>query len=331
MDQLNQSAYEDVWTALGEQLGDVQRRAGLGAALRCLQEHQIGSGFIQDDLSAIQRFRLNCPVNPERYFSAQYNPARGRRFQGAGRITPGAAELAINGGCFLCAENVWWQHQGAETGYHLPLAGARYTAWMNPFPLLPGHAVIASREHRPQHWQAERGLALTALARDLLELSVELPDWLCFYNGVGAGASIPHHLHYHAIPRAPGYECLPLERATSASDYPLHFMRWQGSKAAVLDQSLPWLDSWSAGPGAQPEASANIIALVRSDQEGVTLYFIPRHQQRSRAEGLDGVIGGFEALGEIVCSSDEALAKLASGRVDYFTIERMLAEVSVTL
>ncbi|MBS3744103.1 MAG: hypothetical protein KGY48_07125, partial [Wenzhouxiangellaceae bacterium] len=121
--------------------------AGLGAALEGLRHHQVESGFIQDDLSEVQRFEFARPGAAEDCFSAQYNPARARRFAGRGLHEPPDGARAVNDGCFLCAENIEWQQQGAEVGY--PVGGLKipYTAWMNPFPLASGHAVLAADEH----------------------------------------------------------------------------------------------------------------------------------------------------------------------------------------
>ncbi len=334
MDILSKQAYEDSWQALDLYLTLIEERAGLPAALHALHEHQVQSGFIRDELKELRRFILRHPDRPERFFSAQYNPARAHRFQGAGRSPSAEPEQSVNSGCFLCADNIWWQQQGAESGYRLPALNGRYTAWMNPFPLVAGHTVIASREHLPQHWQAPGALGLAALITDLLDISALLPGWLSFYNGVGAGASIPHHLHLHAVPRADRSGKMPLEIAAQnandrACDYPLSFVHWHGDADTVRQQALAWTDDWLGGPGAEDDATANIIASRTGAR--LDLYFVPRHQRRSRAEGLAGVVGGYEALGEIVCSSDEDLANLESGRVDYFTIERMLGQVSVAL
>ncbi len=337
MDVLSKQAYDDSWQALQIHLDLVERRAGLGASLFALREHQIHSGFIRDELHELRRFRLQHPDHPERHFSAQYNPARARRFQGAGRAPFSEPQETVNGGCFLCAGNIWWQQQGAEAGYHLSAVNGRYTAWMNPFPLVSGHSVIAAREHLPQHWRVPGALSLESLIDDIVDIAALLPGWLTFYNGVGAGASIPHHLHLHAIPRTDPLGRMPLEVAarqtgTNAGGppaYPLSFRHWHGDKEQVRQQALMWADNWLHGPGADDDATANIIASQTGSE--LDLYFVPRHQRRSRAEGLAGVVGGFEALGEIVCSSDEELEKLESGQVDFFTVERMLGQVAVAL
>lgn len=335
MDQFNNSAYRGQWLAVNEELERIRSESGLGAALHGLMAHQIESGFIQDELDETVRYRLQCPFDPARAFSAQFNPARARRFQGAARSDPSTPR--VFDGCFLCADNIQWQHQGAEIGYDLPAPKARYTAWMNPFPILPCHTVVASRRHIPQHWRAPGAHSLGELLDDLAGLSQQLPGWIGFYNGVGAGASIPHHLHFHFLPRPPGYEEMPLEKAARERPrqdsvktlYPLSFMHWSGSRRHALGQAMGWLEQWQLGSGALEDATANIIACTRFDGSTMDLYFIPRHQRRSRAEGLQGVIGGFEAMGEIVCSSNEEKRRLDSGQVDYPAVAAMLRQVSV--
>ncbi|MFP4207597.1 MAG: DUF4922 domain-containing protein [Wenzhouxiangella sp.] len=334
MDQLNNRAYRDQWKSVNASLESIRIKAGLGAALRHLMRHQVASGFIQDELREIVRYQLPCPFEPARAFSAQYNPARARRFDAASPSGPSVP--AVNNGCFLCPENVQWQHQGAEIGFELPHGQGCYIAWMNPYPLLPGHTIVASRQHRPQHWAAPGARALAELTTDLVALAQDLPGWIGFYNGVGAGASIPHHQHFHFLPRAPGYEEMPLERAARQSSgatrieerYPLSFMHWGGRSTEVLATALGWLEHWQQGNGSLADATANIIACARADSSGLDLYFIPRHQARSRAEGLQGVIGGFETLGEIVCSSVEEKRRLDSGQVDFQAVAAMLRQVS---
>ncbi|MEE4639892.1 MAG: DUF4922 domain-containing protein [Wenzhouxiangella sp.] len=332
---MNNSAYRDQWRRLNQRLARIRSESGLGSALHGLMAHQIESGFIQDTLDEIVRYRLPCPFEPSRAFSAQFNPARARRFQGAGRTDPSVPQ--VNNGCFLCLDNIQWQHQGAEVGFDLSDAGHRFTAWMNPFPILPCHTIIASRQHLPQHWRDPGAQSLGDLVRDLTELSAQLPGWIGFYNGVGAGASIPHHLHFHFLPRPPGYEEMPLEQAARECPnnervdalYPLSFMHWSGPPHRVLAQSLAWLEQWRHGSGAADDTSANIIACTRPNGSALDVYFIPRHQRRSRAEGLAGVVGSFEAMGEIVCSTGEEKQRLDTGQVDYPAVAAMLRQVSV--
>ncbi|TVQ34495.1 MAG: hypothetical protein EA370_10605 [Wenzhouxiangella sp.] len=338
VDQLSLQSWQQRQQTLNRELDLISTTAGLGAALVALAENQRESGFIRDSLNAVQRFVLPSPANRRHYFSVQYNPARARRFAGAGVNLPPEGVDNVNHGCFLCAENIWWQQQGAELGYALPMAGDRYTAWMNPFPLAPNHCVIAAREHIPQCWGG-RSESLVTIIADLLELSSLLPGWIAFYNGEGAGASILGHLHYHLLPRPPGYGPMPLELAIQRHDvdglvedvYPLSFMHWHGQRLEMLASLKPWINNWQAHTGDPEQATANIIAITAADGSRQDCYFIPRHKARSRAEGLAGVVGGFETLGEIVCSSDEDYKRLLAGEINFDTIAGMLRQVSVAL
>jgi hypothetical protein len=222
-------------------------------------------------------------------------------------------------------------------GYPLTGGSLPCTAWMNPFPLAVGHAILASNEHVPQHW-LDGGLTLDALVDELLGFSRRLPGWILFYNGVGAGASIEGHFHLHALPRTPRLGPLPIERAAdrhrdgaiARSLYPMDFAHWRGSIDDVLQRSRPWLLDWEDGPGSAETATANLIATC-SDDGRIDLYFVPRHRRRSRGEGLGGVIGAFETMGEIICSTPEERARIESGDVDYRTIHDLLAQVAVAL
>lgn len=338
MDQLNRHSWDQRQQALNLELDLIADRAGLGEALLALAENQRQTGFIRDSLDNVERFVLPHPNGGRHYFSVQFNPARARRFAGAGlNLAPEGVE-SINQGCFLCAENIWWQQQGAELGYALPLGDLPYTAWMNPFPLAPDHCIVAAQEHIRQGWGSS-GERLLTIISDLLKLSAELPGWISFYNGEGAGASILGHLHYHLLPRPPGYGLMPLELAIQRHDvdglvedvYPLSFMHWHGTVGELVGLLAPSILKWQTNVGQPEHATANIIAITADNGSRQDCYFIPRHKARSRAEGLAGIVGGFETLGEIVCSSEEDHKRLQAGEIDYHRVADMLRQVSVAL
>ena len=107
----------------------------------------------------MRRYHFVHPEDPTRSFSAQYNPVRALRFEGAG--TPGTG--AIHDGCFLCRDNIQWQQGGVEMGCEIDVDSTPYIAWMNPYPLMPLHCVIASSDHIPQAWCAN-GTASSSLS-----------------------------------------------------------------------------------------------------------------------------------------------------------------------
>ena len=311
-----------------------------------LRLHQVATGFIKDDLSEVRRYEFPSAADGAAYFSAQFNPARARRFGGSGLVSPPPGIQSINQGCYLCPQNIAWQQQGAEQGYALQLGALDYLVWMNPFPLAVGHSILATREHLPQHW-ADSGRSLGRLIGDLVELASALPDWITFYNGVGAGASIEGHLHFHALPRTPRLKPLPIELAADhhynngrldQADpaiahglYPLEFAHWRGPADSTLDSARRWIEDWQDRHTGDLEATANAMACLQADGQTLDLYFVPRVRSRSRAEGFGGVIGAFETMGEIICARPDELEQIESGQISYERIAAMLAHVSVNL
>lgn len=121
--------------------------------------------------------------------SVQWNPAR----IVSTKAPVGDATKPIVRPCFLCSEN-----QVAEQ-FGLPYEGETRIL-VNPFPILPGHLVVAKTTHEPQ--------TLGTLAKSLYQLATEVPEYVFFYNGARSGASAPDHAHYQGGLRG----TLPLER-----------------------------------------------------------------------------------------------------------------------
>ena len=100
--------------------------------------------------------------------------------------------------CFLCEE-----HRPAEQ-FHVRFEGRKgraYNIQVNPFPIFPGHLVIASVSHVPQ--------SIWRHFVDMLDFAAGYPEYTVFYNGPMSGASAPDHLHFQACPRG----MMPLENA----------------------------------------------------------------------------------------------------------------------
>lgn len=206
----------------------------------------------------------------------------------------------------------------------------RYKVWANPFPLKEAHFTIATEEHKPQSWtnDPQRGSSLREMLDDLIELAHQLPDFLVFYNGDGAGASLPHHRHFQCFPRD-DREPFPLEKAAHqlaiigqgvhVYDYPitaLHFCGTEDARKTFVDTVNRWSSAWTAVSG--PDAvSANIMATVEEtpDHPGhpFHLYFVPRNRLYSRGPGMTGQVGGLEVLGELVFSTEAEKERLDAG------------------
>ncbi|MCM8595654.1 DUF4922 domain-containing protein [Accumulibacter sp.] len=342
--EFNRDNYERVSAGLNDALRRIENDHGLPAALEVLEAQQLDVGFIQDDLSQVQRYRLIHPSDPGHVFTAQFNPRRTLRHAGAGRSSPPKGSTAENGGCFLCRENVRWQQRGIEVGYDLRVGERDYIAWMNPFPLMPMHVTIARRDHEPQTWVRDSPGASSQTIRqildDLLDLTSRLPGFVGFYNGEGAGATIPGHFHFQFFKRPEGQE-FALERTASIAaaevhrhlplvirKYPIKAICFSGRRADIVLQANRWIDQWTSHYESSRALSANMIA-QRAPQDGDSfhLFFVPRNRLYSHAPGIAGLVGGLEVLGEMVFSTDEEKARLVSGQIDYHSVVRILASV----
>lgn len=338
--ELSRERYSEIWTDLNRKLKHIEQHGGgLGAALETLKSQQRERGFIKDDLHSMRRYRFADPQDPTRFFTVQYNPVRALRFFGSGRKTPPAGTTAAYGGCYLCAENIRWQQGGLEMGYETQVDAMRYIAWMNAYPLMPLHCVIASSDHIPQAWctngVADECLSIEKILKDLVTLSGRLPGYVGFYNGRGAGASIPGHFHFQFFKRPVPGTLFPLEVAARKSgleahgtidDYPLAVEYWRGDPDAIVASACRWIGGWMARNRHQRSSiSANIVSTFDDVENRSELFFVPRHHLRLQSPEMSGTIGGIEVLGEMVFSSEEDGRRLERGEIDYRTAERILS------
>jgi hypothetical protein len=159
-----------------------------------------------------------------------------------------------------------------------------------------------------------------------------------FYNGEGAGASIPNHFHYQLLPRPADYGPFPLELAAIEERpygcvvedaYPLDFAHWRGGIDEIIDAAMPWLQTWCRG--ASDNLTANVIAASGAGGETLDLYFVPRDKHRPGSAEMTGQVGGLEVLGEVIFSSEEEGQRLENGDIEYTTIKRILASVAVPI
>lgn len=338
--ELNHEQYLEIWTSLNRRLKHIEQYdGGLAAALEALKVQQLERGFIKDDLHSMRRHRFEHPEEPGRFFLVQYNPVRALRYSGSGRTAPPHGGATKHDGCFLCRDNIQWQQAGLEMGYELDVDGLRYVAWMNAYPLMPLHCVFASDEHIPQAWclngAAIECLSIEKILSDLISLSRRLPGYVGFYNGKGAGASIPRHFHFQFFKRPELWSRFPLEAAARKSiigsrgtidDYPLAVEYWRGDPESISEAVYPWIRDWLARNSHRlPSMSANMVATFDEAKQESELYFVPRHKSRDRSPEMSGIIGGIEALGEMVFSSEEDGRRLERGEVDYHVLERILS------
>ncbi|MDB4857396.1 DUF4922 domain-containing protein [Alphaproteobacteria bacterium] len=338
--------YETEWANLNKKLREIERAHGsLGAALSELETHQRESGFIKGDLQGIERVVFSHPERKNHTLRAQINPRRAKRHDGSGApILPNRYEFK-NDGCFLCSENIKWQQQQRQIGFEITASSGGYNALMNPFPLLPNHVVFASKFHIPQEFslldQKMEAKKLEDVLRDLCQLALRLPDHIGFYNGVGAGASIPGHFHFQFFNRAPDFPSFPIEERdfTTAKnvedpelivDYPIKVLRWQGNLEKVVSNAVLWISKWIKSKAELSALlSTNFITTAGPSHDEITLYFVPRDKSKQFWNGNRGIVGGLEVLGELVMASEDELALIEKGVVNYQFIQQALSAVSM--
>ena len=162
--------------------------------------------FINDQLSqwplACENFRALRNVNIREVevgglkVHVQFNPAR---------IRSSSADVSADAikarKCFLCRDNrpkeqIYMKFEGRKS--------KKYDILVNPYPIFPGHLVIASDRHVNQ--------AIWKRYVDMLDMSRAFSGYALFYNGPRCGASAPDHFHFQASLRG----CMPLENDVDA-------------------------------------------------------------------------------------------------------------------
>ncbi|MFH1747267.1 MAG: DUF4922 domain-containing protein [Planctomycetota bacterium] len=185
--------------------------------------------------------------------------------------------------CFLCVHNIQECHP-MERLVPLRLAGRDYLAGANFAWIERDHFTVMAAEHIDQVY-----------SRHTLEAMYELHlrtggHYRVLFNGTGAGATIPWHLHYQITTEPMPFEELDPD---SVEHYPTRVRRCDS-----LDEAHSIADQWL---GQDPRHnSINILVATVADK--VVLFIFPRDQRRSQAANK-GLVGGFEVAGDFVLSA----------------------------
>jgi Domain of unknown function (DUF4922) len=133
---------------------------------------------LRESEAALEHLQKKTLLSDGESVIVQMNPARRRS-----TMAQIDAKAVAGRACFLCPENMPPEERGVafEDLVLLP----------NPFPVLPMHCTIASREHRPQQIAGRIGTFLR-LAQAIG------PDFAALYNGPQCGASAPDHFHFQS-------------------------------------------------------------------------------------------------------------------------------------
>ena len=177
--------------------------------------------------------------------------------------------------CFLCEKN------RPEEQHDLAL-NEDFEWLVNPFPILPYHYTIASKQHRPQRILD----AYEAMIQATLALSEE---YIVFYNGPKCGASAPDHLHLQAgigagiplVEYAKSIAPKGIIQAISPFGYLVYLIHDAENSDTFyrLYKQLPTLQG-------EDEPYMNVVAYRRGDK--VTLIVIPRHAHRPHCYNREG-------------------------------------------
>jgi hypothetical protein len=189
--------------------------------------------------------------------------------------------------CFLCKDNVVECHP-KERIIPMTLAGSEYYAGANFAWIEPDHFTIMAAEHTDQHY-----------SRHVLEAMVDLHvrtagRFRVLFNGPGAGATIPWHLHLQITT-----EPMPIEQLhpNCEEHYPTAICRYHLAEDGLVRAhraAKQWLS------GDEQYHSLNI--LIASPGGDPQIFVFPRDRRHATAEGK-GLVGGFEVSGDFVLSA----------------------------
>lgn len=179
--------------------------------------------------------------------------------------------------CFLCHAHLPAEQKWVEFNDN-------YLVLVNPFPIFPRHLTISHRWHIDQR--------IMEHFPEMLNLAMELDEFVVFYNGPRCGASAPDHFHFQAgnkgfMPIEKEYHDLPKTllrnengcRAQSFNNYLRHCIVLEGKDKSILSQWFEELFNLMEKLMQQePEPMMNLLCLW--ENEGWKIFIFPRKLHR---------------------------------------------------
>ena len=219
--------------------------------------------------------------------------------------------------CFLCAQNRPQEQRSTSLNEDFE--------WLaNPYPILPRHYTIASKQHRPQHF-------LDAYDA-MIQATKALPErYIVFYNGPKCGASAPDHLHLQA-----GIgEGIPLVEYAKTADSaeglqaisPFGYLAYLIPDAENIN-TFQQLYGKLPIPQGEEEPYMNVVAYRKGEK--VFFIVIPRRAHRPRCYSAEGEgrylisPGALDMCGLIITPRQEEYKRLTAPKAT-----EILCEVGV--
>jgi hypothetical protein len=131
-----------------------------------------------NNYAALQNIKTKSFDFGEYEIRVQFNPARA-----VSSLAKLDAKSIAERPCFLCEKNRPAEQRSIDFK-------DKYDILLNPFPICNRHFTIASKKHESQSIKGKLG--------DMLDLAEEMSGYVILYNGAGAGASAPDHMHFQA-------------------------------------------------------------------------------------------------------------------------------------
>jgi hypothetical protein len=189
--------------------------------------------------------------------------------------------------CFLCEQNIRIVHP-KERLVPLTLAGQEYFAGANFAWIELDHFTVFSKTHQDQAYSEHTLPAMIDLHRQTDG------RFRVLFNGPGAGATIPWHLHYQITT-----EAMPVEALNPGGEvsYPTSVQRYKAEP-----ERQHQAHEFAAGWVARDPENHTVNVLIAPGGDEPMIYIFPRDQRHAKAENK-GLVGGFEMAGDFVMSA----------------------------
>ena len=231
--------------------------------------------------------------------------------------------------CFLCSDNLPAEQVGMSFGNGLVVL-------CNPYPILVHHVTIVGPDHTPQRivgnvgnvGNAGNGGVNSSGLGDMLAASAALPGFMVLYNGPGAGASAPDHLHFQACSHTgiPVVEDIARSQGLTLPNYLRPVLVIAGNDADVVRSKFDRLMELLArrAPG-EDEPMVNLVVFYDSGCWKVLVFPRARHRPEVYHRGLlTWSPGAIDMAGVVVLPVASDLDRITGD-----DIRNVYAEVSI--